>query len=778
MPKGKPSKTSATWHLPDLQLTVTGNTTLPDSSRTLNPPSQSDGTGPIGFGDTSAVMGIPSWETIMPGGYGTFSCKVAEDEVVNYPNTYVQQAHMTLATAEPANGIPVGFIVWQGFLTEPVRNATGEIELQGNGYWTLLQEKEDPLFWASGDGDGWSDLEEDPFKPAGTQFKNSDGIDVAARKASLKFKVGKGTGIKGIGGGSGPLDQPTDHAAAGIDVTKQHKITRVSFRRLQNRDNPNGNMFAFGIWKADRPDQNKNQWRKVQAVNINSKVNIDAGDYFERKIDKLATENDDAHVIIFNMYADGDGPSGGLNNDFVVKFRDLVVNGDAYRDLSFPVDHPQWGGDIPGNYGSEYRTEDPETGEIGGYTANEMVRDIAYMWLGDSGDLTPGGGGVQSKIPNGAKYGPGPYAGDGTNDPGTNQRRHDTESATGRISDILRDGTDTFDLLPEWWNDGSWWDFLEHLAHKYGNKIAFWDLDIGFEFSSWRHKYAPWTKTWQVDAYSDSAFTNADLQPAEEIYSGVIVRYKLKHSRRAHYMRKDINPNPFAGLPGPERQRFFKFHLKERRKDSRLAARVATILADHLNGIRLSGEIGPLSYVYDEADGSQVSALKPRAGDKVRIRDMPCAVLEEDINDTETLFRVSEVGGTGAAGPHGRIGTNIVQHAEFNIAIVDSNGDREIMHVTKRSVNTATNNPNPGPKGAVFYTVQRDYDQDEETSSGTGLTFDNGTTVYFWLNLRLMGTTGTLEDGVMFNCTHRPLKIERYLWHSHRRHNRERFHGR
>lgn len=698
--------------LPSIQLKISGHTTAGPSLgvRVLNAGSggfgnQSAGPGTFGFTDadmndyaggpqnpagmgkhSSAVFGNASWGTVMPGGYSYFSCDIPDDEIYNYPMTYVTNADMSLiiAQGEPDGGT----VIWSGFMEPPTRSATGSVTIVGKGYFQQLEELEEGWFWQSGDGDDWASFDDDPFRPNQTEFRNSDDVEVHARKTTLKFSVPKSTVITSGPGARVDNGKNVSVGRAGIWADDEHVITRIQGKRLQNRDNSDFNM-EVEAWK--------NPQIKVKSPNNVPFGNIpmgqetqDTGNDFKRRVPNA----DRGSVVAVVMYATQGAPA--YNNAFKLTLKELFVNGDAYRVTSAADDDWRWTN----------------------YTGDQMMLDLAakYVFKANYGDSTQTVEKYRRDNTNNRTI-----AGNATTFP---------SAANGRISKKLRDGTNTFDLLPIWWNtaDGSVWELMTHLAHKYSFKLAMWDPQgEGLEFGPWRKLYAPWTKTWRVKAFGNDAWTSAELEGPEDQYSVVNVKYKLKHSKRTHHLVWPVEPDPYAGLPNAKmfgsspRKRSFNFHMKERIGNlgtiaehlasfnpegtppgfpvptsvngakivPKLAVRIAHNIADHLSGIRMNGTIGPLAYAIEEdvkgavafitggytvlAGTATVSALAHGlvAGDRVIITG--AAPLPSP--------PVTHTGSNGKDGWVNEFAKNQVNATNVTFSVDDTNNNRKISYL-------------------------------------------------------------------------------------------------
>lgn len=839
--------------LHDCQLKVEGQTVNGSrQTRYLNPGpnTQSDSVinypsnDLIGSGSSSAVFSIENFGSIMPGGYGPATFHVPDDEVWKNPLVYVESANVTLMIAD---GDDAGTVIWQGYLKEPTRSASGDVTLECDGWWTVLQDREDPFYWASGDDNDWQDVEETGvFKG----WNNSSAFTLHVKKSVIFWKLAAGEKVSGFGAG----DARTDAARAGLYVSDKHNIRRIGGRIIQNRKNPtqlvNSSTKEVLIFAVEHQNSRIPQYSGMNTAlsdttsDLTPSITNDTDENGARFKTKISG---DRHSVTLALYTTNGITKFTPNNDFNFRVINLMANGDSYR--SDPgVDDPQWrvySADqmvldiadflgVPANYGDHqsntgnklyYEDSDdassppainsPETGTSGG---NTYLKTGSYNSDYDSDDMPT----RDTNITN-TNY---PY------------------DASGRIARRMRDGNLSWDVLPEWWNDGNIWDLLTHLASKYVFKVALWDLETtGFEFGSWDDYWAPWTQTWNVYAFGSQAMCTATLEPSEDIFTDVAVRYRMRHSRRWHQATARVVPNPYEGLttPGIERKKTFHYHIKERQNDDHLARREANFIARELAGVRLSGDIGPLSYVFDES-GVKKSAMLVKAGDKLRIKDFPGGILSTAPGSSEKYVGIYEVGGNGSAGPHGdpdfyfQVDSEVFQadmgYAQSNTSITIGTGSKTFtvtdpgvlntlanlgfvaggpikilsfdwnsavpynapyMAGTITSYNTSTHalvvnitetrgsgtfaNWNIGLRaapltagGATYY-----YSIARGAKSTSAAAHSAATNVYLWTRLRILETSGNLDEGITLNCHIHPWKLDR--WHQHFSEKHKRFAG-
>jgi hypothetical protein len=182
-------------------------------------------------------------------------------------------------------------------------------------------------------------------------------------------------------------------------------------------------------------------------------------------------------------------------------------------------------------------------------------------------------------------------------------------------------------VLPLWWQQGTWSDLMDYLAGSEGNwKWGVWERGAQgpiIEFRDWGTNF----NTWKVWGYPGSGQANAvDVQiaPSEDVYSVVDVTYKQGSTSRIRHSRKNVSPNPFAGLDPPLalRQRTYQFALPDIQLDGTFADNVATKLANDLGTERLGGTMR-ISFAQDAVTGNDKSSYQVKAGDKVTLVDYP-----------------------------------------------------------------------------------------------------------------------------------------------------------
>jgi len=264
--------------------------------------------------------------------------------------------------------------------------------------------------------------------------------------------------------------------------------------------------------------------------------------------------------------------------------------------------------------------------------------------------------------------------------------------------------------------------------------------------------------------------------------------------------------------------------LSEKQTTSELATRVSNAIARDLAGVRLAGDIGPLTYVFAD-DGPKYPAMLVRAGDKVRVCDLPVGRLAADLSSTAiTLtgatanfystyarFVVSSTTGltagmackvTGPAeGPtswadeweisavvdgmqfdatsaHGHsppaAGSSLT--LTFNSALIIEAGgagtaaaygsldrrfqiDSEIVEI--RPAQAPRYDPYVLPRKPPSVGYPTVYNFLARGTYGTSAASHTaGTQVYQQQTLRIMETRVSMEDGVTFHCSDRPLDLQ------------------
>jgi hypothetical protein len=187
--------------------------------------------------------------------------------------------------------------------------------------------------------------------------------------------------------------------------------------------------------------------------------------------------------------------------------------------------------------------------------------------------------------------------------------------------------TTSQNVLPLWWQDGTWSDLMDYLSGSEGNwKWGVWERGAQgpiIEFRDWGTNF----NTWKVWGYPGSGQANAvDVQiaPSEDVYSIIDVTFKQGGTNRIRHAKKDVSPNPFAGLDPPLalRQRTYTFSLPDIQFDGTFADNVATKLANDFGTERYSGTMR-LTFAQDALTGNDKSSYQIRAGDKVTLVDYP-----------------------------------------------------------------------------------------------------------------------------------------------------------
>lgn len=215
------------------------------------------------------------------------------------------------------------------------------------------------------------------------------------------------------------------------------------------------------------------------------------------------------------------------------------------------------------------------------------------------------------------------------------------------ISDVTKNGAPLPGFMPLWWQDGSWWDLMLHLATAHAFKVALWEADGG-DLGSPKLEFRPWTlngvKTGTLhNVYgwdSTRAHAQVDLRPSDDVYSRVDVSFSLKGSQRIRHAKAPVIPNPFVGLP-KNRKRVLRYHLEDPQPSRDLAEQIAAILADDLSEEQFSGTV-TTSYVWSEDNNEKRNVSLVRSGDHVRVLDWPFGPRSFRVYGT----RVTETEGT------------------------------------------------------------------------------------------------------------------------------------
>lgn len=489
--------------------------------------------GPTNVSDS--IFAEPEYDSLIPGGYGTFDFKVPAKEVTNNKKVYRYNATVTLRHASnvSANQDPDA-LVWQGYLLTPMPSDTvyvdGHADVQGGWYqlsavgWRkYIEERQKPMLWQVRGYEGISGLDGDPF----VDFHNSDQIDFQVGKGALTWKIPGKSEIKhGRKAGGGWWDQ-------------DHRIKRVAGRIFQNTDMPgkhNKPHYSLRMYEYSGPSS-PNSAHKI--VDFDNKTQQKDGDDFDQDIG-----GGGAQMFTFELFRTGP-PTKSTNQTFKIGIKDLRMN-----DLA------------PGD----------------SYSAKQVIDDLAKELQFDTSENDPYGQSmVQAKL------------GDGS--------------------------TDVFNIMPLWWQEGSWADLFDYLAAAYAFKWAIWEIGNKgpiIEFRGWNRN-----TTWYVNAMGPSAFAKADVQPSEDVFSDIVVLYRQSGSPKLRRIEKEVNPNPFRGLD-PWRQRTFSYTIQDQQPNDSLAKDIAHWLAIEHSQLRWEGTI-TLSYAY--RDGKATPADEMRAGDLVYVQD-------------------------------------------------------------------------------------------------------------------------------------------------------------
>lgn len=176
--------------------------------------------------------------------------------------------------------------------------------------------------------------------------------------------------------------------------------------------------------------------------------------------------------------------------------------------------------------------------------------------------------------------------------------------------------TTTDNVLPLFWQQGSWWDLIQYLSVAENTKWGVWEANPNpeLEFRDWSLG-----TTWTTNGYGTSATVIAQLQPDDEVYNFVDVAYTKGNSIRIRHVRAAVTPDPFAGLT-PQRQRTFRIELRDPQPDETLATAVANRLALELGTEQYAGTV---TGSYFSLVGVDRTCYEVRAGDLLTISDFP-----------------------------------------------------------------------------------------------------------------------------------------------------------
>jgi hypothetical protein len=184
--------------------------------------------------------------------------------------------------------------------------------------------------------------------------------------------------------------------------------------------------------------------------------------------------------------------------------------------------------------------------------------------------------------------------------------------------------TTSQNVLPLWWQSGTWADLMDYLSGSEGNwKWGVWEKGAqgpAFEFRDWSSNF----NTWRLPCYTANPAGIPQIAPSEDVYSVIDVTYRQGNTSRIRHAKVNVSPNPFAGLDAPlaVRQRTYMFSLPDIQFDSTFAMNVAQKLANEFGTERYSGTVRCV-YATDASTGNDKSAYQVRAGDKFTIPDFP-----------------------------------------------------------------------------------------------------------------------------------------------------------
>jgi len=263
--------------------------------------------------------------------------------------------------------------------------------------------------------------------------------------------------------------------------------------------------------------------------------------------------------------------------------------------------------------------------------------------------------------------------------------------------------------------------------------------------------------------------STVETLPPEEVYSQVAVKYRMKKSKRWHTIHQPVLPDPFAGLPGiVKKERTYKVHLKERYRNNNYPRKVAKVLASRLAANQMSANIGPIAWAYnDKTPGgafytpgteTKASAMSIKAGDKIRLCDLPGGTLSAAMNAVSLQVDVNETGGLG--------GTERTPGRDSYVQI-----GNEVI-----SLEGATRTILNAPLNQIRYTLPG---VGNRAQFGTAAAVHPLNAVVFtWQTLNILSTGSDPAQGTTINCGTQPVKLERWLRHHHHRHKRHHPHHR
>lgn len=452
------------------------------------------------------------FSSVMPGGNDTMSCILPWAEVSSHRNTYRPNAQVTVK--DSARGTEL----WQGFLKYVTPAQDGTAKLDANGWFHVLQEWEEPLLWQSRLYDDWGDGSADPF-----DFKESDAIDLNVTGGALKWKVGKGTEIKGGGQPDGQVDR-----ARAMWFYDGLEVKRLAGKVKLPRSN---GQYSFRVEKFGSLSENA-------AVNITGLSLSTSGTYtFQVQLGQASD------IIGFCLWRSGTSDTSTAV-PFLIQVVNLRVNGTAYRSLPGTAGAANW-----------------DT-----YPADEVVRDIC------------------AKV----------------------------NFATTQV-----EGSDTHaSVLPLFWRSGSLYDLLDYLATLENKKWAVWPGKV-VEFRGWNQN----NTTWSVSGFGTDAHALVDIEPVNDVYSHIEVRYQLTNGKWKTYTK-----STGANL-GSNRRRTFQYELADAfpkpatGKTPDFVKAVANALADEYGTTRWAGTIRT-AQVRTTA-GVTVDAYRARPGHVINVEDWP-----------------------------------------------------------------------------------------------------------------------------------------------------------
>jgi hypothetical protein len=507
----------------------------------------------------------------MPGGFAPFRCIIPDAERLA-SNLYRYGAEVTVRM------VGTQTVLWAGYLKTPIPKPDGTCELNGAPWKTILDEIDDPLLWQTNNTQDMVVTDSEPFQMEGAQ-RNADAIQAEINQDSATFRIPRGQDLH-----AQSENNKTNKSRVGW-FHPPHKVRRIAFKVDKSQVAPGSSQPPAKYSLLMERWDDGGLYPTIIAEGTNGTVVVDANNVLENKpADYGPSHAGGNYEAIEGQATQGRGATGNPWSASSLITFGLFLNAQANgtdSDVAYRVSVS----DVRIN-DLAMDNSDPAHGSYDKYTAKQIIKDLA------KDDINADTKGAHLTV------------------------------VSSLVPDDLPGHAALPNMLPLWWQSGTWAELLDYLATLHGYKWGVWEMGGNgprIEFRSWDPEHT--TAIWDIDAYADDSighYANAvvELEPSDDVYTHVDVTFTISGAARPSHARVKV---PGVSFPSG-RRRVFKITIEDPQRSDVLPKAVADLAAKDLSEEQWAGTC-ETSTVFGSS--GEVTAAYVRAGDIMRIRDFP-----------------------------------------------------------------------------------------------------------------------------------------------------------